>query len=366
MKREARLLHAKSLDSLFLALEYFNRPSDRGRVEAVLIFLDRAFELFLKAAILHSGGRIREPSEKHTIGFEKCVRKCVSDAGVRFLEDEEALTIQMINSLRDAAQHYLLDVSEQELYLFSQAGVTLYGDIQERVFTLKLSEQLPARVLPVTTSPPQSLAAMVTSEITEVRKLLRPGRRKRLEAKTRLRSLAIIEASLGGERTQPTDTDLDRLLTSIGTGLPWQKIFPGVASLNLTTQGTGLAVSLRITKNDGDPVFLVPEGTPGATTVAIKKVDKLAFFNLGLLDLAKKCEVSSPKALAIIDFLEIKNDPECFAAFRIGSQDFKRYSQVALDRIKRALPTLDLAAIWSKHKPKGKAPRKAVALATIR
>jgi len=318
--------------------------------------LDRAFELFLKAAILHKGGRIREAHEKQTIGFEKCVRMCLSTVTVQFLKDEEALTIQMINSLRDAAQHYLLDVSEQELYMFSQAGVTLYGDVQERIFKLKLSDQLPARVLPVTTSPPQSLAAMVSFEIAEVRKLLQPGSRRRLEAKTRLRSLAIVEASLGGEHTQPADSDLNRLLTSIGTGVSWQKIFPGVASLNLTTEGTGMAVSLRITKSEGDPVYLVPQGTPGARTVAIRKVDKLAFFNLGLKELASKCGLSSPKALAVIEFLEIKDDVECFSQFRIGTQDFKRYSQIALDRIKKALPDSDLAEIWDRYKPKGKAP----------
>ena len=76
MRREARLLQTKSLDSLVVAIEHFNQSSDRGRVEAVLILLDHAFELLLKAAILHKGGRIREPRAKETIGFDKSVRKC--------------------------------------------------------------------------------------------------------------------------------------------------------------------------------------------------------------------------------------------------------------------------------------------------
>jgi hypothetical protein len=56
MKREAKLLFNKSLDSLLLSIEHFNRPTDHGRPEAVLIFLDRAFELLLKACIVHRGG----------------------------------------------------------------------------------------------------------------------------------------------------------------------------------------------------------------------------------------------------------------------------------------------------------------------
>ncbi len=74
MKQLPRTLFEKSLDSLVLAIEHFNRPWDRGRHEAVLILLDRSFELLLKELILHKGGKIREPYEKETIGFEKCVR----------------------------------------------------------------------------------------------------------------------------------------------------------------------------------------------------------------------------------------------------------------------------------------------------
>jgi hypothetical protein len=42
---------------------------DVGRSEAVLVQLDRGFELFLKAAILHKGGKIRERRARQTIGF---------------------------------------------------------------------------------------------------------------------------------------------------------------------------------------------------------------------------------------------------------------------------------------------------------
>jgi len=134
MRKEARMLLAKSLDSLVLAIERFNSPWDRGRQEVMLILLDRAFELLLKSAILHKGGRIREAREKETIGFDKCVRKCVSEEGVKCLTNEQALTVQIVNSLRDAAQHYMVHVSEQQLYLYAQAGVTLYGDIVQAVF----------------------------------------------------------------------------------------------------------------------------------------------------------------------------------------------------------------------------------------
>lgn len=106
MKKEIKLLLGKSLDSLVLSVEHFNRSWDRGREEAVLILLDRAFELFLKAIILEKGGKIRDKGSRETYGFDKCVRKCLSDSTVKCLSEEEALTIQIINSLRDAAHPF--------------------------------------------------------------------------------------------------------------------------------------------------------------------------------------------------------------------------------------------------------------------
>jgi hypothetical protein len=77
MKREARLLRNKATNSLLLAIGHFNRPSDLGRTEAVLIFLDHSFEMLLKACILHKGGRIREKRAKQTIGVRRLCQKGV-------------------------------------------------------------------------------------------------------------------------------------------------------------------------------------------------------------------------------------------------------------------------------------------------
>jgi hypothetical protein len=122
MKKEVKILRGKAIDALVLSIELFNRPSEAGRAHGVLIFLDHAFEMLFKAIILHRGGRIREARAAQTIGFDASVRKGLSDAKVKFLTDHQALTVQMINSLRDAAQHHILDISEGHLYINAQAG----------------------------------------------------------------------------------------------------------------------------------------------------------------------------------------------------------------------------------------------------
>lgn len=182
MKKKARLLLSKAIESLILCTDHFNRPWDDGRTHAVLIFLDHSFEMLLKAAIIERGGKIHEKGAAETIGFDKCVRKCYSDASVQFLTDEQVLTLQAINGYRDAAQHYLLDISEQHLYLQAQAGLTLFKDVLKEVFNIEIYSRLPKRVLPLSTTPPTDLHGLFSTEVGEVKRLLEPGKRRGVEA----------------------------------------------------------------------------------------------------------------------------------------------------------------------------------------
>lgn len=349
MKKESKLLLERALDSLLLSIEHFNRPWDRGRQEATLILLDRAFELFLKAIILQKGGKIREKRAKETIGYEKCVRKCLSDVKIKCLDEEQALTLQIINSLRDAAQHHLLDTSEQQLYMYAQAGVTLFDTLLKKVFGKNLSSYLPDRVLPISTTVPTELDILLNAEFKEIKQLVVPGSRKRIEARAKLRSLAIIESSLAGERSQPSKSDLNKIIKKIQEGKSWGTIFPGVATLKLETSGTGPSISIRLTKQDGEAIHLVKEGTPGATTVAIKRVNELSFYSLGLRDLAEKIGLTYPKTLAVIRHLKIQGNNEYFKILKIGAAEYKRYSMKALNRLKESLPNLDIDEIWQKY-----------------
>ena len=293
MRKESKLLLEKAVASLILSVDHFNRPSDLGRVEAVLIFMDHAFEMLLKAALLHKGGKIRQPHAKQTIGFDHCVRTALSDGKLRFLSEEDALLIQANDSLRDAAQHHLLSISEPHLYIQAQAGRSLFKCLLSDVFGKNLKHALPVRVLPLSTTPPLDLSSLFEHEVDEIRKLLRPGTRRKIEALAKIRALSIVEGAVNGERLQPSQRELTELSSSIKSGKNWEKMFPGVASINITATGQGPSIDLRITKKEGIPVVLVKEGaTPGAAVVAIKRVNELDFYNLGLNDLAQKVRLS--------------------------------------------------------------------------
>jgi len=354
MKREPKLLLAKACDSLVLSIELFNRPSDRGRVSSTLIQLDHAFEMLLKAAILHRSGRIREKREKETIGFDACVRRALSDGRIKFLTNEQALVLQTINGLRDAAQHHLLDVSEGQLYVHVQSGVTLFRDLLKSVFKQELVTHLPTRVLPVSTSPPTTLATLFESEVDEIKKLLRPGKRRQIEAMARLRPLAILDATIQGEKGQPSDSDLRRVGKEVVSGRSWTDAFKGASAVEIAAEGAGPSLSLRLAKKEGIPIQLVAEGTPGSSVIAIKRVNELDHYSLGAKQLAEKLGVSMPKALAAVDHLGVRGMADCYKEFKLGSQLHKRYSPKALDVIRDKLKTESMDDIWTHRRPSGR------------
>lgn len=305
--------------------------------------------MLLKAAILHRGGKIRERYAKQTFGFDACIRKALSDGKLKFLTEEQALTLQIINSLRDAAQHHLVDISEQQLYLHAQSGLTLFRDLLKAVFLQDLANEIPTRVLPISTTPPADLATLFDNEVKAIKQLLQPRKRHRIEALAKLRPLAILDASIQGKRVQPEQQDLKKLSEQVQGGKNWYDLFPGVASIDLTTEGDGHAIELRISKKEGIPTQLVPEGTLGATVVAVKRVNELGYYNMGRDQLANNIGLTGPKTTAVIWHLNLRSEPECCKEFTIGKTKFTRYSQKAISRIKEALKETSINEIWLKY-----------------
>jgi len=352
MRKEAKHLFQKAIDSLTISIELFNRPNDSGRTHGVLIFMDHAFEMLLKASIIERHGKIFEKGKSETIGMSACIRKCLTDSRIRFLIEEEVLVLQSINSLRDAAQHYTLIISEQQLYFQAQAGLTLFRDIVKTVFAIDLRTHLPERVLPISTIPPMEINAFFQSEIYEIKKLLTPNSRKMIEAKDRLRALAIFENSLQGNDGQPAEKDLITILHKIKDDESYESIFPSVSILKFTANGYGPSLDLRITKDkDSTPINLVPEGTPGATIVSVKRVNELGYYTLSLTDLSSRVDLSTPKLLAVIKELKIQDNPDYYKCFKIKTSIHKMYSPAALNKLKIEIPILDIEDIWQRNRP---------------
>ena len=131
-------------------------------------------------------------------------------------------------------------------------------------------------------------------------------------------------------------------------------MFPGVPTIQLTATGTGPSLDLRISKREGMPTHLVPEGTLDATLVAVRKVDLLGFYSLGRDQVASHLGLTGPKTTALIWYFKMKDDDEYFRRVTIGKSSFDRYSQKAIERLREEIKTLDINEVWTSYKARPK------------
>lgn len=127
LRRETSRFKRQALNSLILAIELFNRPHNTSRTEAVLLLLQHAFEMLLKAAIYQGRRRVHEPGSHITYRFDKCLGIARSDLGI--LTKDTATTLSILDGYRDCAMHYLLEMSEEGLYLQAQTAVTIFDEV---------------------------------------------------------------------------------------------------------------------------------------------------------------------------------------------------------------------------------------------
>ena len=350
MKRLAKLLLEKATNSLLLSVDHSNKISDIGRSEAVIILLDHSFEMLLKAALTERGANIRvKNGKRETIGIKDCINIATTRDDVSFLNQEQAQSIQLINNLRNSAQHFLTDIREQLLYSVVQTGLNCFRDVLRNVFDIQLADYFPERVLLLSTTPPADIFTIYQTEVAKIQEMLRPGRRAREQALARLRPLAILEETLQGQDEVLNISRFKALEIKLREENSWEDIFPAVTQFTFTTDGSGYMYGLRLTKGEGAPVQFVPEGTPGADKLAIREVNMLDRYGMNITRLRKKLGLSQYVCLAIIWKLRIREDKECHKIFNVSTQPTKRYSHKALERIRDDLPNLDIDKVKQEY-----------------
>ena len=118
----------------------------------------------------------------------------------------------------------------------------------------------------------------------------------------------------------------------------------------ISPEGSGPGILLRITRNQGEAVRLVDEKNSEATVVAVRKINELEYYCYGLRDVARKLARTEPKLLVLIEELGLQSNSDMFKVLTVGSLRSKRYSVKAVDRLRAALQTMDLEALWRSRK----------------
>ncbi|WP_405060158.1 hypothetical protein OG474_00575 [Kribbella sp. NBC_01505] len=349
LKQEARVLLRKALASLKLAMTAFNSLHDEGRTTQVLLSLQHAFEMLLKASLVQEGVAVFDRKSGRSIGFEACVRQASNSMTIK-LADPDAGALRSIDAMRDDEQHWFNEVSEQLLYLHTRAGVTLFDDLLQRVFGEPLADHLPQRVLPLSVDPPRDLGVLVDEEFTQIAALLAPGRRARHEAQARIRTLLAMEAHVEPD-ANVSIRDVSRVEKGIKEGRTRAEVFPRLGDIATKIDGQGVLLTVHFTKKAGAPVrYVADDSLPAA---AIREVDLQKKFYLSAKELADKAGLSQPRGTALRRHLAIDNDASARHVFVFGSQSIARFSDNALRRMKEAVETLDMDDVWTHHKPSG-------------
>lgn len=242
--RDARILKTKSLSSLRTGLSAFNSFNDDGRSTTVLLHLQHACEMLIKALLVQQKISIFDKKTGTSFGFSKCTNLVNSHCGVT---EHEVGVMRTIDSLRDAEQHWLVVVSEQLLYIHARALVTVVDEILRRSFDDHLTNHLPTRVLPVSTMAANNIETLMDREFNQITDLLAPGRRARDEVRGRIRALLAMESHIV-EEVEVSEKDIDRIERAIKAGKNFEEVFPRLTALGTHIEGEGIEVKVHFTK----------------------------------------------------------------------------------------------------------------------
>jgi hypothetical protein len=306
--------------------------------------------MLLKAALRERGVDLFDRSEGRvgrSIGFEKCVRLAREHVG---LTEDELGTLRAVDSLRDDEQHWIATVNEGLLYLHARACVTLFDEILLDVFGERLADHLPERVLPLSTRPPADLDVLIGEQFQQAKQLLRPGQRRRAEARAMLRGLLALEAHASQDAVV-NEHDVNRVERGIKDGKALEQIFPRLGTLGAAIGGEGPTLTVHFTKKVGVPVTYIPADDP-REAAAVRQVDLQRKYYMSPHELANRVGLTPPRALALRRELKIDEDENCLHEFVFGTQRHKRYSDNALREMQRALETIDMDDVWKRHRPR--------------
>ena len=157
-----------------------------------------------------------------------------------------------------------------------------------------------------------------------------------------MRSILAFTIGAGQGTARVSELDIEAAIGERRKKMDWDVILPEVAQLRLSTDGGGIPITMRISKDGQLAVRVAKPGEEVSGTVIKHHVDPWDVYTMSRDDLAR--------THALIFELRLQDDPDCYKELKRKSQVFKGYSMKALDRLRAAKGDLDLEAIWLKHR----------------
>lgn len=146
----AEKLIEKSKEAFLIAIEIYNKPSIKYRVEGFSFFICNAWELMLKAHMIKKFGDdsiYYKENHDRTITLENCVKKV-------FTNDKDPLrrNLEKIIDLRNISTHFITEEYEMVYIPLFQACVFNFIEKIEAFHNVDMTEVIPQNFLTLTVS----------------------------------------------------------------------------------------------------------------------------------------------------------------------------------------------------------------------
>ena len=138
----------KSVEAFILALEVYNKPTIRYRIEGFSFFICNAWELMLKAELVNKNVSIYQKDKKdRTISLEQTVKKIYTDKNTRI-----RLNLERIIELRNISTHYITEDYEAKYAPLFQACVLNFVNEINRFHNVDITKHIAQNFLTITSS----------------------------------------------------------------------------------------------------------------------------------------------------------------------------------------------------------------------
>ena len=140
----------KSKEAFTLAIELYNKPTIKYRVEGFSLFICNAWELMLKAHMINKFGHdsiYYKDNPDRTISLENCITKIFTNN-----KDPLRLNLEKIIELRNTSTHFITEEYEMIYIPLFQACVFNFNEKMLEFHNIDMTEIIPKNFLTLTVS----------------------------------------------------------------------------------------------------------------------------------------------------------------------------------------------------------------------
>ena len=306
-------LLSKSEEAFIMAVEVYNKPTIKYRVEGFAFFICNAWELALKARLLDTKGPksiYYKDKPGRTLSLERCVQLVFTNN-----KDPLRINLERIIDLRNISTHFITEEYEQIYVPLFQSCIMNYTSKMLDFFGRDITEKIASNFLTLS-------VRLSRIEDNEIR-----ARYPRQMAERILRSKMDVEQSI-------PENGSDKYAVTIRH------------DIYITKKPSEAVLPVTLTKDASQAAFIIKDvrdmqnACPYQMKRCIDKINErirqqhIQFLNpSGLDDPEKKNRFNSYHFRLFADFYDIKSNKKYCYAYHFNQQTLYSYSQAAIEFI---------------------------------